>query len=145
MQDSRIGTYGTLALLLVTLLRWLALTLLIAAADWAAIIAAGAISRAPMAAIMAALPNARDSGLSHRVGRPPQGAVVTACLLTALAGGALIGTTLVPATLAVGVLCGWLARTARTRIGGQTGDILGASQQLAEVAVLVVATTCLVP
>ena len=140
MKDSHIGTYGVMALLLVTLIRWLALTMLIAAADWAAIIAAGAISRVPMAVIMAALPNARDSGLSHRVGRPPQGAAATACLLAAVAGGALIGTSLVPATLAVMILCGWLAVTARIRIGGQTGDILGASQQLAEVAVLVVAT-----
>lgn len=145
MKDSRIGTYGVMALLLVTLLRWLALTMLIATTDWAAIIAAGTISRAPMAVIMAALPNARGGGLSHRVGRPPQGAVVTACLLAAGAGGALIGTSLVPAALAVMILCGWLGLAARARIGGQTGDILGASQQLAEVAVLVVVTAHLAP
>jgi adenosylcobinamide-GDP ribazoletransferase len=140
MKDSQIGTYGVMALLLVTLIRWLALTLLIASTDWAAIIAAGAISRAPMAVIMAALPTARDGGLSHRVGRPPQGAVATACILAAVAGGALIGPVLLPAILTVVILCGWLALTARARIGGQTGDILGASQQLAEVAVLVAAT-----
>jgi len=93
-----------------------------------------------MAAIISSLPNARDGGLSHRVGRPPQGAVATACALAAVAGAALIGTALLPAALAVAVLCGWLALTARARIGGQTGDILGASQQLAEVAVLVVVT-----
>jgi adenosylcobinamide-GDP ribazoletransferase len=145
MKDSQIGTYGLLALLLVTLIRWLALTMLVAATDWAAIIAAGAISRAPMAAIMAALPNARDGGLSHRVGRPPQEAVVTACLLAAVAGAALIGTALLPATLTVVILCGWLSLTARARIGGQTGDILGASQQLAELAVLVVATMRVAP
>jgi adenosylcobinamide-GDP ribazoletransferase len=140
MKDSHIGTYGVMALVLVTLARWFALAVLIAAGDWAAIIAAGVISRVPMAAIMAALPNARESGLSHRAGRPPQGAVTTACLLAALAGAALMGTTLLPAVLAVTVLCGWLALTARARLGGQTGDILGASQQLAEIGVLVVAS-----
>jgi adenosylcobinamide-GDP ribazoletransferase len=140
MKDSHIGTFGVMALLLVTLARWLALSALMAGGDWEAIIAAGAISRAPMAVLMAALPNARDGGLSHRVGRPAQGAVVTACGLAALVGAAALGTALVPAALAVIVLCGWLALTARARIGGQTGDILGASQQLAEVAVLVVAS-----
>ncbi len=140
MKDSQIGTYGVLALVLVTLLRWLALSLLVGTNDWAAIIASGAISRAPMAVLMAALPNARDNGLSHRVGRPPRGAVFTAVALSAFAGAALIGTALLPAALAAGLLCLWLALTARARLGGQTGDILGASQQLAEVAVLVIVT-----
>lgn len=140
MKDSHIGTYGVLALLLVTLARWFALTLLLSAGDWGAIIAAGAISRAPMAAIMAALPNARDGGLSHRVGRPAAAAAITGCVLAALIGAVVIGTGLLPAALTVGVVCLWLALVAKARIGGQTGDILGASQQLAEVAVLVVAT-----
>lgn len=145
MKDSHIGTYGVMALMLVTLARWLALSALIGAGGWAAIIAAGAISRAPMAVLMAALPNARDGGLSHRVGRPARGAVVTACALAAVMGGALIGAALLPAALAVLVLCGWLGLVARARLGGQTGDILGASQQLAEVAVLAVAAAHLVP
>lgn len=140
MKDSQIGTYGMMALLLVTLTRWIALAVLLGAQDWAAIIAAGMISRVPMAAIMAALPNARVSGLSHRVGRPPPGAVATACAMATIAGAVLIGTALLPAALGVIVLCTWLAGTARARIGGQTGDILGASQQLAEVAVLVAVT-----
>jgi adenosylcobinamide-GDP ribazoletransferase len=143
MRDSRIGTYGVLALLLVTLARWSALSLLIGAGDWAAIVAAGAISRAPMAAIMAALPNARGSGLSQRVGRPRRPAALAAVALAALAGVALGGATAIPAALAVALVCGLLALAARARIGGQTGDILGASQQLAEVAVLTVATTAL--
>lgn len=140
MKDSHIGTYGVLALLMVTLARGIALTLLITAGDWAAIIAAGVISRAPMAVLMAALPNARDSGLSHRVGRPPQAAVLTSCGLSAAAATALIGWAAFPAAGAVLLVCGLLGLVARARIGGQTGDILGASQQLAEVAVLVVAS-----
>jgi adenosylcobinamide-GDP ribazoletransferase len=39
--------------------------------------------------------------------------------------------------VALAALCLWgLARLARVRIGGQTGDILGAAQQLAEIALL---------
>jgi adenosylcobinamide-GDP ribazoletransferase len=140
MKDSHIGSYGVMALLVVTLARWFALSVLIAAGDWGAIIAAGVASRAPMAVIMAALPHARDSGLSHRVGRPAPAAAVAACAVAVISGAALIGPMVLPAALAVALACGWLALTARARIGGQTGDILGASQQLAEVAVLVVAT-----
>ena len=72
MKDSRIGTYGMLALLLSGLARWAALTALIAAGPiWPVLIAAGALSRAPMAVMMALMPNARQGGLSASTGRPP--------------------------------------------------------------------------
>lgn len=73
MKDSHIGSYGTLALIIVSLALWSALGGLIAAGDWVAIGAAAALSRAPMAVTMAALPNARKAGLSSSVGRPSWG------------------------------------------------------------------------
>jgi adenosylcobinamide-GDP ribazoletransferase len=36
-----------------------------------------------------------------------------------------------------------LARLALRRIGGQTGDVLGAAQQVAEIAALVLLASCL--
>jgi adenosylcobinamide-GDP ribazoletransferase len=139
MKDSRVGSYGVLALVLVTLARWSALTaLLVHGAHWEALIVTGALSRAPMALVMALLPNARGTGLSHATGQPSP---ATALIALALAMGlavALTGWTtiaLIFATLAVTL---WLAVTALRRIGGQTGDILGATQQLAEVACLTV-------
>lgn len=137
MKDSRIGSYGALALLLVTLIRWSALTALIAAGQhWAALLAVGALSRAPMALLIATLPNARGSGLSHLTGRPPGSAAAIACgaglgLSLATCGGAALAM-----TLAAAATTALLARAAKARIGGQTGDILGASQQLAEAAAL---------
>jgi adenosylcobinamide-GDP ribazoletransferase len=139
MKDSRVGSYGVLALVLVTLARWAGLTaLLVFGGHWAALVAAGALSRAPMALIMALLPNARGEGLSHATGRPSQTvalialglAAAIAVLATGWAALALVGAALV-AGLVLSVL-------ALRRIGGQTGDILGASQQLAEVACLTV-------
>ena len=137
MKDSRIGSYGMLALMLVTLARWSALTTILAHdAQWAALIATGALSRAPMAVIMAVLPNARGTGLSHATGRPTVAvvvvgagsAVVIALILAKGTAVAMIGLT------AAAVVA--LALSAHRRIGGQTGDILGAAQQLGDAACL---------
>lgn len=139
MKDSRVGSYGVLALVLVTLARWSALTaVLVYGGHWAALVATGALSRAPMALLMALLPSARGEGLSHATGRPsPATALVALALAVAIAvaltGWAAIA--LLFAALAAALL---LAFSALRRIGGQTGDILGATQQLAEVACLAV-------
>jgi len=137
MKDSRIGSYGMLALMLVTLARWSALTaLLVFGGHWAALIATGAVSRAPMALMMALLPNARGEGLSHSTGRPSQAVAwvgLTLALAISLGLGGWTGLALPGVALLSAVL---VSVTALRRIGGQTGDILGATQQLAEVACL---------
>jgi adenosylcobinamide-GDP ribazoletransferase len=138
MKDSQIGTYGVIALILSFAARWWALEQLIQAGQLLApILAVGMMSRAGMPVLMAWLPNARQSGLSQSVGRPP---LQAAGLAVALAlGVAVIGLGVEAVLLAlIGVLvtfgCGLLARA---KIGGQTGDVLGASQQLSEIALLV--------
>jgi adenosylcobinamide-GDP ribazoletransferase len=139
MKDSRVGSFGVLALLLVTLARWSALTaVLVHGGHWEALVATGALSRAPMAVVMALLPNARGAGLAHATGRPSPATALTGLALALALAGTLTGWTalsLLFATLAVTL---WLSWTALRRIGGQTGDILGATQQLAEVACLTV-------
>ena len=139
MKDSRVGSYGVLALVLVTFARWSALTALLVFGDhWAALVATGALSRAPMALIMALLPNARGTGFSHATGQPSQTTALVALALSLALAAGLVGWAVLPmlgAALGVGVL---LSVSALRRIGGQTGDILGASQQLAETACLAV-------
>lgn len=139
MKDSRVGSYGVLALVLVTLPRWSALTaLLVYGAYGPALIAAGAMSRAPMALVMSLLPNARGEGLSHATGRPSPITALTGLALAVAITTVLTGWGAIPVTfVALGVTL-WLALSALRRIGGQTGDILGATQQLAEVACLAV-------
>jgi len=133
MKDSRIGSFGALALVLVTLARWSALAALCAGGPYAAVlVAAGALSRVPMAAIMAALPNARDTGLSRLTGRPAGATVALAAALALALALVLTGWQVLPAALVAALLCTGLAFSAKSRIGGQTGDILGASQQIAE-------------
>lgn len=137
MKDSHIGTYGVLALILSLGLRWLALTHLIDAGHlWAGLIATAMISRAVMLPVMARLPHARDTGLSHAVGRPSLTtsrigetvAVAAALVLWQVSGLWLIATAL----LAV-LAC---AAIAKSKINGQTGDVLGATQQITEITLL---------
>lgn len=144
MKDSRTGAYGVIALVLTLIARWAAVAALMAAPGWGwGLLAVAATSRASMTALSGALPSARPGGLSGQVGRPPVATVWAA-----------LGIALVVALLATGaaalalafwtalVLAGWAA-VARAKIGGQTGDILGAGQQLAEVAGLCVLVAAL--
>lgn len=139
MKDSRVGSYGVLALLLVTLARWSALTaVMVYGGHWAALVVTGAMSRAPMALVMALLPNARGDGLSHATGRPAPATALVALALAAGIAALMTGwaaVSLVFAALGAAILLAFLALR---KIGGQTGDILGATQQLAEVACLAV-------
>ena len=139
MKDSRIGSYGMLALMLVTLARWSALTaLLVFGGYWPALVASGALSRAPMALIMALLPNARGKGLSHATGRPSVGTALAGLSLAMALASLVAGWIALPMILVALTVAVLLSVFALRRIGGQTGDVLGASQQLVETACLAV-------
>ena len=137
MKDSVIGTYGVVALVLSLLLRWYLISELITdeALIWGLVIAAGG-SRAAMVWVMDSLPTARRDGLSDRTGRPGE-------LATAVA--VLIGVVVIVVAPVVSawrlVLLGLLAalvvrQIAKRKVGGQTGDVLGATQQVTEIALL---------
>lgn len=137
MKDSRIGAYGVIALILSLLARWSLLAGLVASGSlWAPLLAAGMISRAPMVLLMAWMEPAREGGLSRAVGRPSMETAGLAVLAAALPALLLSGPGAVMAILAAFAVALGLGRIAQAKIGGQTGDILGASQQLAEIAAL---------
>ncbi len=138
MRDSHVGTYGVLALVLVTLGRVAALAAIGApVAVLGALLAAGAVSRALLAPIMQTLPPARSEGLAADAGRPTaNGATLAAALAVGLA---VLGTgplTAIAGLLAAGLAAYMVAALARRTLGGQTGDVLGAAQQLSELAFL---------
>lgn len=143
MKDSHIGTYGVIALVLAFLWRWSLWSALIWLAPLA-IVAAAALSRAAMPVVMAALPHAREGGLSHATGRPPRPAVAAGAVLAAVIAVLCVG---IPAALlaigAAGAAALGVALIARAKIGGQTGDILGAVQIVAELACLTALVTWL--
>lgn len=141
MRDSRIGTFGAAALIFSILLRWSALAAL--ATPWlvfCTLIAAHAASRAMMPVFLRAVAPARTDGLAAKAGAIPDfavylaGAIAAALLLLALGF-----TATVLCAVALGLLFFVMRRLCERQIGGQTGDVLGAVEQLSEIAILLIA------
>jgi adenosylcobinamide-GDP ribazoletransferase len=137
MKDSRIGTYGALVLLLVLLGRIVALAELHVLAP-AALIGAHVLARWSSLPLIRALPYARTDG---GTGKPFAGGVtetglVVATTVTALLTLALWGLGAVVVWIAVVAVSLLLAAWFRRRLGGITGDTLGAVNQFTELVAL---------
>ena len=158
MKDSRIGTYGAAALGLTLALRVCLLAELARIEPGAAVLAligAHLLGRAAAVGLMACLPyagdlaHARAKPLATRV--PPHlalaallcaallliGAAAVAWIEAGMSGGLLLVRWVAAAAAALAVVRS-MRRWLRARLGGYTGDTLGASEQLTEVAVLLV-------
>ena len=144
MKDSRIGTYGACALMLALLLRISAyqsfgsapaLTIILVTAT------AGAFSRAMVVDMMWATKPARSDGLSVMAGRPGRNsalfAILTAGAFTLYACSFVRMDTGIIALAAAGISTALIRRLAIRLIGGQTGDICGAVQIIAELGMLI--------
>jgi adenosylcobinamide-GDP ribazoletransferase len=141
MRDSRIGTFGACALVLSLGLRWAALASLAGPMRVAfVLIAAHAAARAVPPLLMLLIPPARPDGLSAAAGLPPADSVAAAMVLglVALISALGLGNGLIAAVLLAPCLFG-MRRLALDKIGGQSGDVLGALEQVCEVLVLLVA------
>ena len=137
MKDSHIGTYGVLALGLSLIVRRVALTTVIEAGwMWCAVIAAAVLSRVPMTILMNKLPFARAGGLARSVGQPDRQAVAASITIGLVITALITGWMIIPIFIFVGLATIKAMWIAQTKIGGQTGDILGATQQLAEITIL---------
>lgn len=135
MRDSAIGVFGALALLGWGLLLLAALAPLSASEAVLALIAAGAVGRWTALVHARAAPPARGEGLGAAFLPDPAAlafATVTTIGVAVLACGALLGLVAVAVGLATAAGSTVLARWA---LGGRTGDTLGATVALAEVAV----------
>jgi len=141
MRDSRIGTFGCSALLLSLLLRTSALASIAEPLSGAAaLVVAHAAARATIPAFMRLVPPARRDGLSAGAGRAPARSAVVAALLGLVALGAGLGAH--AALLALIGIClagSGVACLCVRQFEGQTGDVLGAVEQVAEIAVLLAA------
>lgn len=151
MRDSRLGTYGVTALVLSILLRIVAVWTLALNDPWHAalvLIAAETMSRTALLQVWFVMPSARSDGLAHDTGQPTAQAMMTAYILAV----AIVFATVWPSAgflaAIVGILLSGLATyililIARRQIGGQTGDTLGACQQIAVTAFLIGATSAM--
>jgi adenosylcobinamide-GDP ribazoletransferase len=141
MRDSRIGTFGACALIMSIGLRWAALASLAGPGRVAAaLIAAHAAARAALPLLMWLAPPARPDGLSAAAGLPPADSVAAAGLLGLVALVLALGPAKgLVATVLLLLALGAIRQLALAKIGGQTGDVLGALEQVAEVLVLLAA------
>ena len=144
MRDSRIGTFGVLSLLLSVIVRIAAVSQIIEAGvvyAAAAMVAAETISRHGMVTLMVTTSPARSDGLAVSAGTPFPAASRTSLVITLVIGIPALWLTggvrgiVIAGGLAVLVLFG-VRELAKRHIGGHTGDVCGAMQQLMEIAVL---------
>lgn len=139
MRDSRIGTCGALAIVFSVGVRAAILSGL-SSPDVAALalIAAAAVSRATLPAVMRWQAPARPDGMAASIGAPPYRQVMAAGALALIIALLTLGFWAALAVcIAAGLAAVGVAAAAERTLGGQTGDVLGAAQVISELAVLV--------
>jgi adenosylcobinamide-GDP ribazoletransferase len=142
LEDPRHGTYGVAALCGSIVLRIVAVAALVAdgpATAFTGLVAAHTLARGTVVATMGLVPVAKPDGLGAGYARSVSrrraavgGAIAVA--IAALATGWWVGPLAAIAAVVAAVVALWAWRA----IGGITGDVLGAIEQVAECAVLVV-------
>src|SRR3984893_709266 len=142
MADRQIGTFGAAALALSLYLRAASLALIgdeSLGLAGAVLIGAAALSRAASLMPSALLPPAREYGAGFAARTPERAALaVAACLavvfaLAPVVAGAYLARSLAGIAAATGAAYA-IVLLARKQIGGQTGDVAGAAQQLSEIS-----------
>lgn len=134
MQDSRLGSYGALAILMAMLVKFEALVHLSPTLLPFALIAGHALSRFCAVLVIATQEYVRASGKAKPLAtRLSKGGLLIAALggLLPLAG---LAPQLLWALVPVGLVWLWFSLKLKRRLGGYTGDCLGAMQQLCELA-----------
>lgn len=143
LNDSRHGTFGVLSLVLITLLKVSALAELSGWDAAAALIVAHSLGRAGAVAMMAAFPTAREGlGAAYARELSPLAAVAGASVGVVAAIAAFgVGAPVVIGVVAIGVAV--VGFWSMAKIGGVTGDLLGAGEQVGEALVLLTAVALL--
>ena len=137
MKDSRVGSYGAIGIGLLLLAKWNALMEMDDAFLLSALVAGHAVSRFAATTLIYALDYVRDDATSKSkplATRMGSGALAVAAVF-GLAPCALLplpelGYSLAAVALTTLLAARWFVR----RIGGYTGDCLGATQQATEIA-----------
>ena len=138
MRDSRIGSYGAIALILLYLARF-TLFAQLGRALLVTLPAASALGRGTSIALMAWLPNARAEGVADEVSRDLRPLTVIAGIALTIALAAIAWPLALPmlgVAATITLLAGFYLRH---RLGGITGDTLGAVNDIVEVASLAIA------
>ncbi len=137
MKDSRVGSYGVIAVVMALLGKFALLSALPTSLVPIILLAGHALSRFCALLLMAFMDYARDDELSKArpvAGRLALGAGAFAVIFAFAPLCLLPLERAVAGAMLAGVATGWLAAKCRRWLGGYTGDCLGATQQVTEIA-----------
>jgi adenosylcobinamide-GDP ribazoletransferase len=138
LDDPRHGTYGVLALVLVVVVRVAAIAALTPASAWVVLPAVHALSRGAAVALMGLIPPASDEGLGASSVRALVGSDAAVGVgVAGVVGVVLLGGWVLAVTAAVAAVALIMGAYAKRTLGGIAGDLLGATQQLTDLAALV--------
>ncbi len=140
MLDSRIGSFGVLALIFCVGLKWAGLGSLPEHGAALALFGAIVASRGVLPIFMRYVPPAKEDGLSAGAGQPEFDRAIVSAGITLIVLFFVFGfwaslLIIVATAVVTGLFVWWVRR----KIGGQTGDILGAVQQISEVTIILMA------
>lgn len=138
MRDSRLGTYGTIALLGLFALRLVLLIDVSLQVFAVAIVCGHVLGRAAPLALVRLAPAVPGSSGAGIAGPLPVPLAVVAAVVSIAVPVAAAGLLAVPALLVAAVVTLGAARMFRRRLGGVTGDTLGATTAVVEVCVVAV-------
>jgi adenosylcobinamide-GDP ribazoletransferase len=138
MRDSRVGSFGLVAVVLVVVGDVAALAGMSPARALVALVVAGALSRWALLLVIAGVPYVRRSGLGVAAAGPHRRFdVVLGTAIVAIVCAVDWRRALVAALIAA-LIAAVVGATARRRIGGATGDIYGATAELSQLGALIV-------
>ncbi len=134
MVDSRLGSYGAIGLLLVVLTKYQALSYQVASLVPMTLIAGHALSRLCAVLVMATQSYVKPEGKAKPLATQLQLPELILATFFGLLPLAFMKLYVLLALVPVVIVWCWFSAKIKRRIGGYTGDCLGAMQQLTEVA-----------
>lgn len=134
MKDSRIGSYGAIALVMMMLTKFSALTHLSPAMLPVVLVAGHALSRFSAVLLIHFQVYVREAGKAKPLAQQISRGELLLAAIFGLVPLAFLQPHWLWALLPVALVWGWFNRKLHQRLGGYTGDCLGAMQQLCEVA-----------
>lgn len=139
MKDPRRGSAAIVGVVLLLLLKYASFAVLLRVGEWPALLIAPVLARAALVFLFLTTPYVRAGGIgaAHATHLPRRGAIIVLSLT--LLSVVLLDVAMALPLLVAGAVAVILRQMVRCRIGGSTGDTLGASCEIVEAAVLVTA------
>jgi adenosylcobinamide-GDP ribazoletransferase len=134
MQDSRLGTYGAIALFMMLLAKFATLSHLSAPLLPGILLAGHSLSRLGALLVIYTKRYVRPVGKAKPLATQLSGRELSLAVLFGILPLALLSPRLWLALVPVAIIWFWFSRKLEKRLGGYTGDCLGAMQQLCELA-----------